>query len=196
MDRGGRVAACPWFVYVWEQWAGAFLSPSPSSLLHPGKQRSSNTPITYMTAPPTSHLYSDRMWANAHSSSRGLSSCSCMVPYLKPFLYSLCSSNGVWETWCYAFEPSQGGLDVYAANRTRYVVGNCFALLCVGTGGLASAVATRGVDSELHSDTGCYVTGIHRSPPPTPKIHLLSEMPAKQISWSLCMGLQGRLFIS
>lgn len=77
--KGGSV--CPWSVYVWEWWAGSssllplplFSSPrsrQPEQLEHPH--------YIYDRAPPTSRLRSDGMWANAHSSSRGFSSCSCM----------------------------------------------------------------------------------------------------------------------
>lgn len=191
MDHGGRVAVCPWFVYVWERWAGAFLSPSPSSLFHPGYQRSSNTPL---------HIWQLLLPLAYIQTVCGLMHIAAAVgcplvpvwmfalgPSFKPVLYSLCSSNGVgnmlrlWDIT---------GWTGYICSQSDQIcfVGNCFALLCVGTGGLASAVATRGVDFELHSDTSCYVTGIRRSPAPTPKIHLLSAMSAKQISWSLCMA--------
>lgn len=83
MYRGGRVAVCVPDLCTCESGGLVPPLPSPFSLLHdPGNQSSLNTPILYIyiydKAPPTSHLHSDGMWANAHSSSRGFSSCSCV----------------------------------------------------------------------------------------------------------------------
>lgn len=106
------------------------LSPSPSSLLlDPGNQRSLNTPIIYMTELLLPLAYIQTVCGLMHiaavvgSPLVPIWMCA-LVPYFKSFLYSLCSSNAVWVTQCYAFEPLQDELDVYAANRTRYVVRN------------------------------------------------------------------------
>jgi len=94
-------------------------SRQPEQLEHPH--------YIYDRTPPTSCLHSDGMWANAHSSSRGFSSCSCLnvctgaifqvlFVFTMKYLQSECG---------YTFGPSHGELEVYAANRTRYVVRNC-----------------------------------------------------------------------
>lgn len=172
--KGGTV--CPWSVYVWEWWAGAS-SPPPPLLLDPGNQSLEHPHYIYDSAPPTSRLYSVRMWANAHSSSRGFSSCSYMcalVLYLKSFLYSLCSSNAVcvWVTQCCAFQPLQDELDANVANLARYVVRN-WPFMCWNRW---SGKYSSNEGSQLgvtHSDTSCYVTGID---------------PQKSTSWARCQS--------
>lgn len=173
MYRGGRVAVCVPDLCTCEWWAGSssplplFSSPrsrQPEQLEHP------HYIYIYDRAPPTSRLYSDGMWANAHSSSRGFSSCSCM---------NVCTGAIFQVLFVFTMHSLQCECSVMPLGHHMVnwmymkLIGLCckklLGLSCVGTGGLASTVATRGVNLALHSDTGCYVTGICRSPSLTPQ---------------------------
>lgn len=166
MDRGGWVAACvPDACTCERESSGLVPSSCPSPFLSIQATSTAPTPPLYIydRTPPTSHLRSDTMCRLMHITAYVSSSFINEHSGVFCIFHPPCpphSSNGEGATDMVSngCPANRAGLRIHFLWGTIYVF--LFALLCVGTGGLAQTVAPREHRPALHSETGCYVTSI------------------------------------
>lgn len=145
--------------------------PSSSFSSHPCNQHSSNTPIIYMTwlLPPLT--YDQMVCGLMHiTADVGSSLINVRSRAFVPFVFSSYVHRAhytVRKVW------AQHNTNLHSVNRmysksdrtsspfpVGYQICFPFALLCVGTGGLAHTGAPKAHRPDLRSETGCCVTSI------------------------------------